>query len=211
MVAGRYTRCVVTVPAAVLAAILGVTPVLAAATWTVQPGGPVSLTSGRLTLKDTRTGAVLMCPVRMRGTLKGGSGLPGTGIGSIAVASFPQCGRGLPPAPVLTPAALPWHVSVTSYNATTGVVTGSVSHVRIRISSALPHCAGVVDGTGATAKDGLVRFSYTDSTATLKLLTTGGNLHFYRVMGCAGLFNSGDRAALSAMFTLSPAQTITSP
>ena len=63
MVAGRYARCVVTVPAAVLAAILGVTPVLAAATWTVQPGGPVSLTSGRLTLKDTSTGATAFAQV----------------------------------------------------------------------------------------------------------------------------------------------------
>jgi len=208
----HYARILVAGCAAVVAATLGTATAVAATTWTVRPGGPVSLTSGKFTLKDTTTDVVTTCPsARMTGTLKGGSGLPGTGIGSIAVASFPQCGRGLPPAPVLTPAALPWHVSVTSYNATTGVVTGSVSHVRIRISSAKLSCAGVVDGTGATAKDGLVRFSYTDSTGTLKLLTTGGNLHFYRVMGCAGLFNSGDRAALSAMFTLSPAQTITSP
>ncbi len=43
------------------------------------------------------------------------------------------------------------------------------------------------------------------------MLTTGGNLHFYSVTGCFGIFNSGNRATFSATFTLSPKQTITSP
>jgi len=208
----HYARILMAGCAAVLTATLGTAIAVAATTWTVRPGGPVSLTSGKVTLKDTTTDVLTTCPsAQMKGTLKVGSGLSGTGIGSIALASFPQCGRGLPPAPVLTPVALPWHVNVTSYNATTGVVTGSVSGVRIRISSAKLHCSGVVNGTGAIAKDGIVRFSYADSTGTLKLLTTGGNLHFYRIMGCAGLLNNGDQATLSASFTLSPSQTITSP
>ena len=212
MVAGRYTRCVVTVPAAVLAAILGVTPVLAAATWTVQPGGPVSLTSGRLTLKDTRTGAVLMCPVRMRGTLKGGSGLPGTGIGSITTASFPRCGRGLPPTPAMAATSLPWQVNFVSYNGTTGVVTGSVSHIRILLKSRVGEpCSAVIDGTSGVASNGIVTFTYTNSTARLKVLTTGGNLHFYKVRSCAGVINNGDPATISATLTVSPKQAITSP
>lgn len=48
-------------------------------------------------------------------------------------------------------------------------------------------------------------------TGHLKLLTTGGNLHFYRVRGCAGLLGSGDPATLSATFAVSPKQAITSP
>src|SRR5215471_19900288 len=134
-VAIRYARRMVAVPAAALAAVLGATPVLAAATWTVQPGGPVSLTSARFTLKDTKTGAILRCPGQMSGTLKSGSGLPGTGIGSITAAGFPQCGGGLPPKPDVVAAALPWHLNVISYNATTGVVIGRVSHVRILLKS----------------------------------------------------------------------------
>ena len=69
----------------------------------------------------------------------------------------------------------------------------------------------MIDGTSGTASDGAVKVSYTNSTGRLKLLSTGGNLHFYNVMGCFGLINSGDAAALSATFTVSPRQAITSP
>ena len=44
------------------------------------------------------------------------------------------------------------------------------------------------------------------------MLATRGNLHFWNVSsGCLGLLNSGDRAALSVIFTVSPKQAITSP
>jgi hypothetical protein len=56
-----------------------------------------------------------------------------------------------------------------------------------------------------------VRFSYTDSTSRLKILTTGGNLHFYNVMGCAGLWNNNDPLTMSGTFPMSPKQKITSP
>jgi hypothetical protein len=45
----------------------------------------------------------------------------------------------------------------------------------------------------------------------LKPLATGGNLHFYSVSGCLGLFINGDPVTLSATFTVSPKQAITSP
>lgn len=208
----RYAGLLMAGCAAVLAATMGAATTLAATTWTVQPGGPVSLTSGRFTMKDTSTGAQTDCPAaRMRGTLKSGSGLPGTGIGSITSVGFPRCGDSVPAPPIPTATGLPWHVTVTSYNATEGVVTGSLSHVRIKIAAALYPCAAVINGTSGTAADGTVKFSYADSTGRLGLLTTGGNLHFYHVQGCAGLLNSGDPATLSATFTLTPAQTITSP
>jgi hypothetical protein len=56
-----------------------------------------------------------------------------------------------------------------------------------------------------------VKFSYTDSTAKLKALTTSGNLHFHNVNGCAGLVRNNDPATLSATFATSPKQAITSP
>jgi hypothetical protein len=74
-----------------------------------------------------------------------------------------------------------------------------------------PSCAGVIDGTSATASDGVLKFSYTDSTGGLKLLTSGGNLHYYNVRGCAGLFDTGNPATLGATLVLSPKQVITSP
>ena len=42
-------------------------------------------------------------------------------------------------------------------------------------------------------------------------LTTGGNLHVFNVSGCAGLINSGDATTFSGTYTVTPAQTITSP
>src|SRR5262250_2750794 len=86
-VSKRRARSLLAFPAAVLTALLGVTTVLAATTWTVRPGGPVSMKSGRftLTLTDTATGAALTCPppFTLSGTLKSGSGLSGARIGSI--------------------------------------------------------------------------------------------------------------------------------
>ena len=61
----------------------------------------------------------------------------------------------------------------------------------------------MIDGTSGTASDGLAKFTYTNSTARLRPLATGGNMHFYNVGGCAGLFNTGDPVTLSATFTMS--------
>jgi hypothetical protein len=205
----RDARILVAGCAAVLAATTGATTALAAATWTVRPGGPVSLTSGPFTLKDTTTNAEGTCPsAKLSGTLTGGSGLSGHDIGAITAGGGTGCGHGTLPVTV-TATGLPWHVNLSSYNAATGVVTGSFSHVQIQLK--ISGCSAVVDGTGGTAEDGRVKFRYADPTARLNVLTTGGNLHFYRVKGCAGLLNSGDPATLRATFTPSPAQTITSP
>jgi hypothetical protein len=208
---GRYAGIVMAGFVAV-AATVGATTATTT-TWTVQPGGPVSAKSGKLILTDTTTGVVLTCPsTGMHATLKSGSGLPGTGIGSIASVNLTKCASDYPPVnPGMTATGLPWHVNVASYNATKRVATGSLSHVQIKIKSTGLTCAAVVNGTSAAAADGLVKFSYTDSTATLNVLTTGGNLHIYHVNGCAGLLNGGDLATLSVTYTLSPAQTIMSP
>ena len=77
--------------------------------------------------------------------------------------------------------------------------------------SANASCSFVLDGTSATGRDGMLRFTYTDSTGRLTLLTTGGKLHSYNVFGCAGLFNNGNPVTIGATFTLSPKQTVTSP
>ena len=208
--ANRRARYLVAVPAAVLAAVLGVTPVLAATMWTVQPGGPVSMKSGRFILTDTSTGSKLTClSSTLGGALKSGSGLPGTGIGSITTVHSIECPSPLGPTWILMARDLPWHLNAWSYTAMTGVVTGSLSHLQIAFSG--PSCTAVIDGTSGTASDGTVKVRYTNSTGLLKLLTTGGNLHFYNVRGCAGLVITGDSATLSATFTVSPKQAITSP
>jgi hypothetical protein len=213
----RYARILAIGGAVVLVATLGAAPALAATTWTIRPGGAITAKSGKIALKDTKTGSVLPCPSSAAGgTLKRGSGLAGTGIGKIKSVTFTGAGpNGDCAGPggllfALQATDLPWHLNLSSYDAATGVVTGTVSHIQIMLTG--NGCTAVIDGTSGTASDGKVRFTYADSTGRLTVLATSGNLHFWNVSaGCLGLVNSGDRATLSATYTVTPKQAITSP
>jgi hypothetical protein len=204
----RYARSLLAVPAAVLVPILGVTTFPAAATWTIRPGGAISAKSGRFVLTDTTTGEAPTCrSSALTGTLVGGSGLPG--IGSITTVGITHCSSPLGFGFTLQARDLPWRLNLSSYSATTGVVAGSLGHIQLKLS--LPSCTAVIDGTSGTASDGIVKFRYTNGTGVLRTRTAGGNLHFYNVRGCAGVVNTGDSATISATYTVSPRQTITSP
>jgi hypothetical protein len=198
--------------AAVLVAALGATTAWAAATartWTIKPGGAIHAASARFTFTDTTTHTVTVCrSSAATGKLKSGSGLPGSDAGSLSAVSILNCTGSAGPRYTLQPGGLPWPVSFSSYNAAKGVAQGTVSHIHIAVNGA--SCTARLDGTAANADDGQVTFSYTDSTGQLKLLATG-NLHFYDVSGCLGIFNSGDSATLSATYTVTPKQAITSP
>jgi hypothetical protein len=78
----------------------------------------------------------------------------------------------------------------------------------MQIQWAAPSCQAVVDGTSATAGDGKLNFSYVDSTGKLDTSVVRGNLHFYNVSGCAGLWNTGNQLTISGNFTVSPKQSI---
>ncbi len=208
----RYARILAAGCAAVFAATLAAAPALAATTWTIKPGGAITATSGGLTLTDTTTGTVCFSSSSAiaSGTLKHGSGLPGSRAGSLSGVSFARCIGPGGPQFGLQATDLPWHVNLSSYNAAKGVLTGTVSHLQIMMSG--DGCAAVIDGTSGTASDGQLRFTYTDSTGRLAVLGTSGNLHFWNVSdGCLGLVNSGDQATLGTAFRVSPKQAITSP
>jgi hypothetical protein len=205
----RYARPLIAGPAAVLVVALGATAAFAATTWTIKPGGAVTASAASAKFKDTTTGSAFTCTsVTASGTLKSGSGLSGSDAGSISAAVFGHCTSPLGVTWELKPADLPWRVDLSS--ASGGAVTGSISHMQIRFSG--PSCTAVIDGSGGTASDGHLRFRYANGTGRLRLLSTGSNLHFYNVHGCAGIYNTGDRlTAIAAAFTLSPKQSITSP
>jgi len=204
----RYARPLIAGSAAVLAATLGATAAFAATTWTIKPGGAISSTATNVHFRDTMTGSIFTCTsVAFSGTLKSGSGLPGSGAGSISAATFTNCTGPLGVTFAITPKDLPWHLNLSSYSG--GVAMGSISHMQIMLGG--PSCQSLISGTSATANNGHVRFSYADGTGRLTTLTTGGNLHFYNVMGCAGLFNTNDPLTVSGTFPLNPKQKITSP
>jgi len=179
------------------------------ATWTVKPGGAITAKAGKTTLTDKSTGSQLSCTSSSgAGTVKKGSGLSGTGIGSITALSFTSCTGPLGLTFTVKTTHFPWHLNAKTFNSTTGVTSGTITGIHASLTG--PGCSAVVDGTGATANNGSVNATYTNGTG--KLATTGvGNLHVYNVSGCAGLINSGDAASFKGSYTVSPKQTITSP
>jgi hypothetical protein len=178
-----------------------------AATWTVKPGGAITAKAGTTTLKDSKTGSVLTCTSSAgKGTVKSGKGLSGTGIGSITALTFSNCTGPLGLTFTVKTTHFPWHLNAVSFK--TGVTTGTITGIHATLSGT--SCSAVVDGTGATANNGQVTATYTNSTG--KLATTGaGNLHIYNVSGCAGLINTGDATQFTGVYTVTPKQTITSP
>jgi hypothetical protein len=178
-----------------------------AATWTVKPGGAITAKAGTTTLKDSNTGSVLTCTASSgKGTAKNGSGLSGTGIASITTLTFTNCTGPLGLKFTVKTTHFPWKLNAKTFK--NGVTTGSITGIHATLSG--PSCAATVDGTGASANNGMVTATYTNSTG--KLAPTGaGNLHIYNVSGCAGLINSGDGTSFKGSYTVSPKQTITSP
>jgi len=181
------------------------------ATWTVKPGGTVTATAGTTTLTDTTTHNTLKCTSsKATTTLKKGSGLSGTGIGSITKLSFSGCTGPLGIAAVVTPNNLPYKLNATSFNATSGTTTGSITGIDTKIVGG--PCTVTVDGSGSTPNHtGKVKVTYTNSTHKLKVVASGGNLHLFNATGCSPFFASGDAATFVGTYTVSPAQTITSP
>jgi hypothetical protein len=208
---GRFALSATT---ALLTVALSAGPATAAATrtvttWTVTPGGPFTSHAGTTKLTDTANGNSLNCTgSALTGRFKAGTGLSGTGIGSISGGGkFTGCTGPFPLGYTITLRGLPWHVSVISDHH--GVVRGMISH--IEITASFPACRFTIDGTAAGVLDGIAPFSYSNSAHRLTLLPAGTNLHFYKVSGCAGLINSTDSAAYLASYTLSPGQTIIGP
>ena len=211
MCAGLIARVLAGI--AVLAASLGAAPAQAhtATTWSVSPGGAATATAtvGTVTLTDTSTGAVGTCASsKATGTVKKGSGLSGQDIGSVSAAAFGSC-TALGSVPLtVTSRGLPWRISFTSYNATTEVVRGTVSGVKVALTGS---CDAVVNGSSSPAADGVVSAVYNDRIGQLTFLSSGSNLHYWHVRHCDRLINDGDPVALTASYAVRPIEDITSP
>jgi len=207
----RLTRRVLFTGAATAVAI-GASAGIALAvaiTFSISPGGKITATAGKTTLKDVNTGSVLSCTSSSStGTLKSGHGISGTNIGSITALSFSNCTGPLGLTFTVTNSGFPWTLHGTAFNATSGVTTGNITGIKSHLSG--PGCSADVAGATATTP-GKVKVTYTNSTHKLKVLASGGTLHVFNVSGCAGLINSGDATQFTGTYTVTPAQTITSP
>lgn len=103
----------------------------------------------------------------------------------------------------------PFPLNAASYNSSTGVTSGSISKIHGALSSSF--CSATIDGSSATADNGSVNVTYTNSNDHLQVVTTGSTLHIYNVSGCFGLIKNGDSATFAGTYTISPGQTVTSP
>ena len=69
-------------------------------------------------------------------------------------------------------------------------------------------CSATIDGTGATAHNGMVKATFSNTANTLKVLASG-NLHLYN--NTCPVINSGDSVNFIGSYKLTLKQTITSP
>jgi len=178
-----------------------------AMTWTVTPGGAITGSAGTTILKDTTAGLTVTCTSSSAtGTLKSGTGLKGAGIGTVTSLAFNSCtvdGISLS----ISTGTVAYPLNAKSFTA--GVTGGTVTGIHFTVSSSV--CGFTVDGTSATANNGSVRTRYTNSSHVLKIIPKHSTLHIYNVSGCFGLVSNGDAASVSTSYTVTPAQTITSP
>jgi hypothetical protein len=205
----RVGALLLTGGAAMALALSGTAAFATNATWTVKPGGTITSTAGTTTLTDTATGNQLKCTSSSAtATLKKGSGLSGTGLGSITKLSFSGCiALGSIPATV-TLNNLPYKLNATSFKS--GTTTGSITGIDSKVVAG--PCTVTVDGSGSTPNHtGKVKVTYTNSTHKLKVVASGGNLHLFNATGCSPFLNSGDATTFVGTYTVKPGQTITSP
>jgi len=206
----HLTKVLLSGGVAALAIGIGATTAMAvtATTWTITPGGAVTGSAGQTKLTDKTTGTVLTCASSATAAnLKKGSGQTNP-IGKITSVTFTNCtGPGGLHFTATTSAstAHPWKLNASSFSG--GVTHGSITGITASISGS--GCTATVAGITATSK-GKTTGTYTNSTHILKV--SGGNLHVWNVSsGCLGLINSGDASTFTGSYTISPAQTITSP
>jgi hypothetical protein len=186
--------------------------------WTITPGGPTTATATVVTLADPATGGALSCadgdahPNDADDEWAVGFSSSGQPIynphalGPVDQMTYAPCVSPAGAPATLTGDSLPWQLHGGSYTPASGVTRGTIKNVKLTLDG--DGCSAIIQSPSQTTP-GTVRYTYTNSTASLKLLTTGGNLEFSDVSGCSGVFHDGDPATLSASFTLDPAQTIT--
>jgi hypothetical protein len=180
-----------------------------AITFSISPGGAITAKAGKTSLKDVATGSVLSCTSSSSsGTLKSGHGISGTNLGSITKLSFSGCTGPFGLTFTVTNSGFPWTLHGTAFNATSGVTTGNITGIKSHLAGT--GCSADVRGATATST-GKVKVTYTNGTHKLKVLAGGGTLHVFNVNGCAGLINNGDATQFTGIYTVTPAQTITSP
>lgn len=135
-------------------AVLGASPASAEDTWTVTPGGPITISGGPLTIYSATGDVLYRCASwGTHGQLASGTGLPGAGIGTLVGSTFQSGGCSGQFSITVQP---DWPVGVTRYRSDWNWTYGDIT---ARITDSSPfHCT---DGFTTAS------FIYYDSTGEL--------------------------------------------
>ena len=207
----HLTKILLSGGVAALAVGIGATTAMAvtAATFTVTPGGAVTGSAGKTTLKDTKTGTVLTCSV------VGNRGHPEEG--QRAVRQRPRQDHVCHVHQVHRPRRPGIHRD--DVGVEDPPVEAERQQFQRRRDQGKHHRHHGQHQRQRMHRDrgrhhrllsGKTTGTYTNSTHVLKV--SGGNLHVWNVSsGCLGLINSGDASRSTGSYTITPHQTITSP
>jgi hypothetical protein len=180
-------------------------------TFTATPGGIIKANVvGKITLTDTKTGAVITCPSSSTTITLPDDGVPhaGSGFGSLSQISLTGCTTVGVIEITLTGADFPWSFNIASFNTVKDVVHGSITGMNFTLTSG--SCNAVLDGTRAGAHDGFVKYSYSNKTGHITVANTNGKLILYNVApACGARFGNGDPITVEGTYTVIPPQDIT--
>jgi hypothetical protein len=200
------------IASAATAAVIGMAaaPAFAtAATWTVKPGGSITGMAGKTVVTDTTQNLSVTCSSSVaKGTLNHGSGLAGAGLGTVTSLAFKNCTASTISVSVTITGKMP--LNGISYNATTKTASMTITKIHGTFSVPSFSCSATIDGTSATAHNGMVKATFSNGTDTLKVLASG-NLHIYNPSTGCPVITNGDAANFTGSYKLTPKQTITSP
>ena len=181
----------------------------AAVGWSVSPGGAVTgKQSGKVTITDTVTKKSVVCATTAAaGRFKAGTGLPGTGIGSLRSLTLTGCATAGGAAFTVTAGALPWSLNAVNYLPAKATTYGTLTGMHLTLAAT--GCRATIDGTSAAGDNGTVVIHIHNSPSKLKFEAAGGSLHVYVGSGCTGVFHNGNPVTVDNAYLLSPAQAIT--
>jgi hypothetical protein len=184
---------------------LAVAPALAAGTtWKVSPGGKVTGTAGATTVNDTTASLTVTCTSSvMKGTLKKGSDLSGTGIGTFKSLAFNGCTADGVTLSVTLKAKMP--LNAVSFNKKKNTASMTITGIKGTLA-AKGVCMATIAGTSATS-GGTVTATWSNKTSTLEVLTAGSTLHLYN--DDCPVTATGDAVNFTGSYVFSPKQTIT--
>jgi hypothetical protein len=201
---------------AVSAAVaIAAAPAVAATTYTVTagsaaPGTKVNFT-GKTTgaapqvhFSDTTAGQILTCD---SGTAKGftttGNARPATGLATItgAALKLTNC-TGPGGLTLVVTGSGAWKLNATSYNATSGTTTFTITNIFAHVADPSNACVFDVSGT--------VQATYKNSTQLLSVKTTGSTLTLSNA-NCLGVLNNGDHATFRANFKVTATNAAFNP